>query len=287
MRKLLIFTLLICACNSYAGWFVFAVNETVERQTDQGWQILRKGDQLHPADSIRMSHYASLSVMDDKSKRVYSLQSPSPAQLADLMQQAQRTSPSNIARYWKTIQSIFRTGKAEERTGSAGVNYRDASADRMVAHLLLDQLNGQTWNNLPALDTDYQLELQVVSAESGELCHVLREGERVRFLVSNHSNRALFMAILDVDASGVPQVLLPMDAAEMISRAFVPAYSTVMLPEVLSFAPAGTDHLYLIAYDEPFDMEQVLLLMQSNESVTSLQDASARLGSAHLTVQIR
>lgn len=286
MRKLLIFIMLVCACNSYAGWFVFAINETVERQSAQGWMALQKGDKLLAADSIRMSPYASLSVLDDKTKRVYALQSATPVRLGELMKQAQSSSPTNLARYWKTIQSIFRTGNADERIGSAGVNYRDASADQMVAGYLCQQLREQPWKSIPALHSDYKLELQVVSAESGELCHTLREGESARLLVSNHSSKALFVAILDVDAGGVPQVLLPHDAADMFSHMFVPAYSTVMLSEIIRFAPAGVDHLYLIAYDEPFDMQHVLDLIPAVETNVSIPDVTPKFGSAHLTIPI-
>lgn len=286
MRKLLIFTALFLACNSYAGWFVFAVNETVERQSAQEWQTLQKGDKLLGTDIIRMSQYASLSVLDDKSKRIYTIQTPKEAKLAELMRQAQSSCSPNIARFGKTILNIFRGEGNSASNGSAGVTYRDANADRMVANLLRQQMVGYTWSNTPVLHTDYRLELQVVSAENGEICHVVGEGERVRLLISNHSNRALFVAIVDVDASGIPQVLLPQDEDEMISKMFVPAFSTVMLPEVLSFAPAGTDHLYLIAFDEPFDMQQVLTLMQASlvEQPTS---ATQKLGSAQLDIQIR
>lgn len=286
MRKLLIFTMLLFACNSYAEWFVFAVNENVERQSAQGWQTLQKGDKLLETDNIRMSQYASLSVLDDKSKRVYTVQSSKEAKLADLMRQAQSTCSPNIARFAQTILNIFRSGDNSSLNGSAGVTYRDATADRMVADLLRRQMAGYTWGNTPVLHSDYRLELQVVSAENGETCHVVREGERVRLLISNHSNRALFVAIVDVDASGIPQVLLPQDTDEMISKMFVPAFSTVMLPEVLSFAPAGTDHLYVIAYDEPFDMQQVLTLMQATQAEQPIS-ATAKLGCAQLNIQIR
>lgn len=285
MRKLLVFILLICACNSYAGWFVFAVNETVERQSAQGWQALNKGDKLLGTDIIRMGQFASLSVLDDKSKRIYTLQTAKETKLAELMQQAQSSCSPNIARYAKTILNIFRSEDTEALSGSAGVNYRDAAADRIVADILRRQMEGYTWSNAPVLKSSYRLDLQMVSAESGEICQVVREGERVRLLVSNHSNRALFVAIVDVDASGIPQVLLPQDASEMISRMFIPAYATVMLPEVLTFAPAGADNLYMFAYEEPFDMQKVLALMPTASA--EMPATGAQLGTAQLVIQIR
>lgn len=285
MRKLLVFILLICACNSYAGWFVFAVNETVERQSAQGWQALNKGDKLLGTDIIRMGQFASLSVLDDKSKRIYTLQTAKETKLAELMQQAQSSCSPNIARYAKTILNIFRSEDTESLSGSAGVNYRDAAADRIVADILRRQMEGYTWANAPVLKSSYRLDLQMVSAESGEICQVVREGERVRLLVSNHSNRALFVAIVDVDASGIPQVLLPQDASEMISRMFIPAYATVMLPEVLTFAPAGADNLYMFAYEEPFDMQKVLALMPTASA--EMPATGAQLGTAQLVIQIR
>lgn len=284
MRRLLTFILLICACSCYAGWFVFSVNETVERQSTQGWQELQKGDKLLPTDNIRMSQYASLSVLDDKSKRIFTLQSTAESTMSDLMRQAQSSCSPNLARYAKTLMSIFRSGNTEELKGSAGVNYRDANADRIVAGILRQQMTD--FHNYQ-LSTDYRLELQAVSADNGEICQQVSEGERVRLLVSNHSNRALFVAILDVDAGGIPQVLLPLDANDMISRMFVPAYSTIMLPQVISFAPQGVDHLYLIAYDEPFDMQQVLRLMEEPEADAPLPDIAPKLGCAHLDIRIR
>lgn len=287
MRKCLILILLTCTCQSYAAWFVFAVNETVERRSSEGWQLLQKGDPLFATDHIRMSQYASLSVLDDQSKQVYPLQCSDEMVLDDLMKHAQTTCSSAIARYAKTILSIFRSEEDESLIGSAGVAYRNAAADRIIADMLSRQMGDYAWHNIPTLRSDYRLELQAVSADNGELCQVVREEERVRLLVSNHSNRALFVAVLDVDASGVAQVLLPHDASEMISRMFIPAYSTVMLPEVISFAPAGVDHLYLIAYDEPFDMSHVLSLMQSADVATSTPISLAKLGFSHLVMHVR
>lgn len=297
MRKSLILIWLLCACNSYAGWFAFAVNDSVQHRSSRGWQAIQKGDPLSATDSIRMGRYASLSVLDDQAKRIYSLQTSRPALLSDLMRSAESTCSSNIARYAKAILRIFRSQEEESLLGSAGVSYRDAAADRAVADLLRQRMSGRAWSVAPVLASDYRMELQAVSLDRSEVCQVVREEERVRLLVSNHSNQALFVAVLDVDAGGVPQLLLPQDMNEMISHMFIPAYSTVMLPDVLSFAPAGIDHLYLIAYEEPFDMQQVLNLLQSNDSPTtppssssSLSSSSSstpKLGTAHLTLHIR
>lgn len=287
MRKFLILILLLCTCYGYADWFVFAVNETVERQSNDGWQLLQKGDRLFATDNIRMSQYASLSVLDDQSKRVYPLQCTTETKLTDLMQQMQSSSSPALVRYAKTILNIFHSEDQEALVGSAGVSYRDAAADRIVADILRRRLNGNTWSNVSYLSSDYRLEMQSVCLDKGELCHIVNEGERIRLLVSNHSNRALFVAILDVDAGGSPQVLLPQNVNEMIGRMFIPAYSTVLLPEVLSFAPAGIDYLYLIAYDEPFDIQQVLTLMQTTDATIPVQTSTSKLGCTCLVMNIR
>lgn len=286
MRKLLILLLLIYTCHSYAAWHVFSVNGDVKRHTTQGWKSLIKGDELFPTDRIRMEQYASLSIIDNQSKKIYSVQSSKEAKLGDLIQQAKSASPSNIARYWKIVQNIMHNQNTEEFNGSAGVNYRDANADKTIASLLRRQLIGTSWSAIPSLHTDYALELHVISTEDGELSETVREGERVRLLVSNHSDMALFVAIMDVDAGGIPQVILPHDMPDMISHTLIPAYSTVMLPELVSFAPAGIDHLYLIAYDEPFDMQQVLTLIQTPET-GSQAPSSVKLGSARLSLSIK
>ena len=84
-------------------------------------------------------------------------------------------------------------------------------------------------------------------------------GKEAYFRVSNTSNVDLYVNIIDINAEGELYDCMPVDEGMTLSHLLIPANSTIDLKDYpISFAePAGTDHLLLLAYPEPFDLRVV------------------------------
>ena len=81
----------------------------------------------------------------------------------------------------------------------------------------------------------------------------------VFFRIYNNSKKDLYVNIIDVDDDGKLSDCLPVDDGLTMSHLLIPAESVIDLSNypVTLWLPQGTDHLILVAYDEPFDVRVV------------------------------
>jgi|GEM_PF-5445661 len=93
----------------------------------------------------------------------------------------------------------------------------------------------------------------------------VEEGQHVIIQIENHTDTPLYTNIIDSDPTGEKFVLLPVNTIDSLSDVFIPPHSRIRLKSnPISFAPGGTsDELTLIAHSEPFNISNVMRLIQS------------------------
>ncbi len=268
----------LIALSVLANYYVFSLTNRVERKGDNGWFPLVQGEQLIGSDSIRMEHYASLSIVDDKNEKVYAIQSTNPQSVSSLIKQSQRHSRW-LAQSWAVVKAIL-FGDELPQPQQLGVIYRDSKADEAVAGILQQRLNGQNWTAHTNLTSNGRIEIRLVDMNGGNMIDNVIEGDWVKLLVSNHSNQSLYITAVDIDETDNVTVILPTDITEVLQYQFIPPLSTVMLPYPIAFSPKGRDGLFVIGYPEPFDMENVLKQLSSAHS----QEGNLYIGSIEVPI---
>lgn len=248
-----------------ADYYVFSTNNRVERKHNHTWSMVVQGESLNELDSIRMEAYASLSLLDDKEQKVYAVQCEKPQTVQHLVQQAQRQK-GWLSQTFSVAKAILSGQGQPSASQQYSVTYRSSKAEEAVAAVLKQRLQGNLWTAQTKLASDGRLEIQLKEMTSGNLIENVNENDWVQLLITNHTNTALYIAVVDVDKTNVPAPILPTDLAEVLLHQLIPPLSSVLLPYPLSFSPKGTDGLFVIGYPEPFDMTRVLEQLPSAQA---------------------
>lgn len=281
-RIVIVYLLLMMAWPMMAEWYVFAQTGKVEYWQEETWCSLRKGQPLTGKELLRMEKNASLTVMDTEKKVAYVLQDERARKVKDLIADAQ---PSAWEKFWKLAMAVLHNEAEEIERGAAGTVYRDASADQTVAAAIRQRMQG-SWATLSLKESDYRMELQIMQFHQAKIVSQIMDGDRVEYVVTNHSRTPLFVAIVDIDDAGVISSALPCDEVSMLTKQLIPSLSTAVIDIPIVFTPSGRDHLVLIAYPEPFDMEHVLKILEETE-VGREKNVNAKIGVAHCELIIR
>lgn len=269
LSKMKRFLLLLMSClwmlSMRADYYVFSTNNRVERKHNQTWSIAIQGEPLDESDSIRMEAYASLSLLDDREQKVYAIQCESPQTVQYLVKQSQRRN-SRLSQTFAVAKAILSGQGQPSASQQYGVTYRSSKVEEAVAAVLKQRLQGDIWTSQTILTSDGRIEIQLKEMVSGKFMENVNENDWVQLLITNYTNQDLYVAVVDIDRTGVPSPILPTDIAEVILHQHIPPLSSVLLPYPLSFSPQGTDGLFVIGYPEPFDMTRVIELLPSAQA---------------------
>ena len=287
LKRLPFLLLLLCmSCIVNAELRVFSVSGNVSRWTGTEWEELYKGKALQPTDRIRMTEYAQLSIADDKQKLLLPVQAEGEYTVEQLVITAKQHKTGFLKSCWNTVVAILNGDLVQEQQGGPGTEYRGErtteDTNKSIACELQKQLYNNDWSSL-SLQTYYRIELQLIDMQQGNLRTNLYLGELVRPLVTNHSNTPLFVGIVDYDGKGDAVSVLPTAPEQMFTSFLIPPFSTVILPFPFVFNEIGTEHLYLIASPELFNMERVLELLKETSGSAA---ATTPIGLAKAVIQI-
>lgn len=265
--------LLIGSCVSAQDYQVFSINGTAERFDGNQWKTLVKAQALTGSDQIRTSRNGSVTVLDNKLRKIYAVQSVKGGKVETLTAtQRARTKSLTKEAFAEVIKSMF--GKQEDGYSTrGGVTYRGGNADELLAVWL----NANIDDKYHISNSSFNIALHAINPISYKSVQSVRVGDNVELLVVNESDDALFVGVLDIDATGVWSAVS--DGCELI-----PPHSSIVLPyPVEFFEPRGTDHLLLLAYTELFDPKRVVEL----RGKTTVGETSVKASAAQIEINIK
>lgn len=253
---------------------VFSINGTAERFDGKAWKALVKAQPLTGKDKVRTSRNGSLTILDNNRRKVYAVQSEKGGKVETLTA-TQRAHAKSLTReaFAEVTKAMF--GKLDERYDTrGGVTYRGENVDEALAIWL--KANVDTKYRI--LNSSFKLALYATDPATHQAVHTVHVGESVEMKVSNESDEALFISIIDIDAEGVW-------SAVSTECNLIPPHSLVVLPYPVEFyEPLGTDRLLLLAYTELFDPQRIVELLKTN-AIEGESDIS--VGAKTISIEIR
>lgn len=285
MRKLFVtFALLCFAVSLFAQHlFVMQINGTAELKK-KSWVPLVKAQALNDEDFIRTSKYGSVIILDNERGKEYAVQSVTGAKVQDLL----ATQKSSVKRFASEVigvlSDILFKKKEKEREvfkTTGGVTYRSDNADEIIASWLKNNVN----DHLEVVNSTYEVSLQVIDPFTYQSIREIEVGNHAELLVMNDNDIPLYVNVIDVDAEDQWSVVIPKDETEMMTTLLIPPHASVILPYPIDFfEPKGVDHLILLAYPMPFNLQRVIALYQAGNVDTLL---SAEVGGFVRVISIK
>lgn len=286
MRKSFITFVLLCIAITISAQhlYVLNINGKAELKKNGKWVPLIKAQPLYDNNVIRTSKFGSVTILDTDRDKEYAVQSESGATVQALLS----TQKFSVKRFAKEIvevlSNIFTYSNDNERKNyetTGGVTYRSDNADEAIASWLKKNLN----ENLEVGNSAYSVSLQVMDPFTYQVIREIKVGDHADLMVMNDSDIPLYVNVVDVDSEGQWSVVIPKDETEMMVTLLIPPHASVILPyPVHFFEPKGIDHLILLAYPMPFNLQRVIALCQSGNVDVSL---SAEVGGAVRPISIK
>mgnify|MGYP006916025983 CR=1 FL=1 len=246
---------------SYAKLYVYDLNGTSQRQVGKEWETLYKTAELQESDIIRTSDYSSIVILDDSSKKLFSVQSGKPIAVKEVIEKKE----SHISLLKEAFAGILysmskdNNKSVEHYQQRGGVTYRGDNEDRIVA-MNITQKCGTNMQSLNDFQSDYPITLRLVDLQTEEYTTQASVGTTLIAEIENRSNTALYVNLMDIDTEGNRTILFPIDEDFNMLHLIVPAYSTVRFADypIVIYEPIGLDHIVAVAYNKPFNMQHVI-----------------------------
>lgn len=252
---------------------VFAVNGSAERLDGKDWKTLVKGQPLKGTDHVRTAPKGSLTLLDNERRKVYAVQSEQGGRVEALVGTQRAKAKSMTAEAFAEVKKAMFSRQDDRYNTRGGVTYRGGNADEMLAAWL----NTNVKSSFSIQRSAYTLALHAMDPASHKAVHSIDVGGTLELMVTNSSDEALYVGMIDIDAEGVWSAVS--DCCELL-----PPHSAVVLPyPVEFFEPRGTDHLLLVAYPEAFDPQRVVALRDS----TTVDGNTVEAGAAVIKIEIR
>ena len=264
-RKIALFFLALTLVHAaHAGIYVYQLTGKGYLQQDGEWIELYKTQQLTETDIVRTADYSSLTLIDDSRQKLFSLQSQEPVCIKDIVSRKEHS----VSLLKETFHGILQAMRTDNQKSVAhyqkrgGVTYRGQDEDRAVAMALTEKCS----SDLPSLrsnQSNYPVSLRLIDLYGKQPVTTAPVGSNLIAEVENRSNMVLYVNLLDIDSEGNRTILFPMDEQASMLHLVVPAYSTIRFTDFpfTLYEPLGTDHMLLVAYPQPFNMQNVLDLM--------------------------
>lgn len=286
MRITFITLVLLCIAISISAQhlYVLNINGKAELKKNGEWVSLIKAQPLYDDNVIRTSKFGSVTILDKDRNKEYAVQSESGATVQALLS----TQKSSVKRFTKEVvevlSDILFSSKDNERKNyqtTGGVTYRSDNADEAIAAWLKNSLNDQ----YEVAGSSYHVSLEVIDSYTYQTIREIKAGDHADLMVMNDSDIPLYVNVVDVDAEGRWSVVIPKDETEMMTTLLMPPHASVILPDPINFfEPKGIDHLILLAYPMPFNLQRVIALCQAGNVDVSL---FAEVGGAVKSISIK
>ena len=276
MRKLIIIIVAVLLCtNLSAQCYVYGTTGDVFIKVDGAWKPAYKTMTVQPSNLIRTEQYSNVVILDRGNDKLYTFQSTAPASLESLMKSQAKSANTLLKEVAQELYIAMFKGDDKSKDVSnytSGVTYRDENVDRYIAQALAFSRS----------NTD-AVSLCVVDDLNGEVLSCARIGVLGVIEITNNSGENLYVNVLDFDSEGNISPIFPMDEYHTMTHLYIPANSVVRLRDypVEFYEPIGVDTLVLVAYHKPFDIANVVKMLQS---VTPQNAVDVYINSSTITI---
>lgn len=263
MRKILIILTAIILCsNAKAQYYCYEINgEAFVKGTS--WNPAYKTMSVQLSDYIRTDKYSSIVILDRNSDRLYTFQSTTPETLNTLIHEQKSSSHSLLKEVSQALFSaLFKTNNKsmEAYNNTSGVTYRNEDDDLHIAQAL----NASCSNS-------NKVTFRFIDPVTGQAVIQGKVGGLTIVEITNNTPSGLYINIADFDSEGNVAPIFPTDENNTMTHLYMPAYSVVRLENypIEFYYPCGTDKMVLVGYEKPFNMMNVLQLMETAKPSTS------------------
>lgn len=278
-----IFCFLVCLIAAQATIYVYSTKDAVQIQRNGQWANLFVGDTVQGTDWIQTGEFGKVDFYDDNINNFISIQSSTPQQVKQLIDQNNTKTSSLPQEYRRGIRDALR-GRTEIindlwNTRGGGVSRGSEDWDYQVCTALLNRKNGAS---------DYSIKFSIIDYRTMQSVTKVAENQQIIIEVSNNSNTPLFVNIIDCMPNGDKEALVKVDSFDAIMDLHIPAHSIIRLTNYpISFFPANTtDTLQLIASPVPFNLSNVLNMMKKPEMLNRTKKSDYPIGVYTTTIQI-
>lgn len=263
MKKIAItlLTSLFCCVLHAQDIYVYSSTGTAEVQKGSEWSRLKKRDVLSSNDVIRIGQNSSLTLLDKKGEKMYSIPQSSAKTLSVLIDELKGKQQNVTSQFFNhAMKSMFNGGADRISHEAAGCTYRGDIVENDIAKSLFAKMNGTSLKGATNQKTDYAISFELVEREGNrDIQNEAKIGGQAIFRVKNSGDKPMYVNVLDMDSNGDTYVCLPMDDAQTMAHLLIPAESTIDLIDFpIEFTePAGQERMVLIATEEPYDLRIV------------------------------
>ena len=237
--------------------------------------------ELQESDLLQTEAHGSVNVEDRKNHKPYSLHSPNPQSIRELIAPQRAITHILSKEFWNDLRNAFRDPAydIDLRETTTGTSYRSQDGiDGRIAKSLISRQGS----------SHFDINFALLDLATEEPVTKVHEGQKVFVQINNRSNIPLFISIIDRDYMGKETALITVTRLTKFFDLYIPAMSSVRLnyyPYVFSLFPANTtDQLSLIASPIPFNLTTVLKLMQHPDSLKNTE--SCEIGTYKISVPI-
>ncbi len=262
MKKLIIAALL--CLGELAGaqnLIVYNVTGTAEKQEAGAWKRLSRREVLQENDVVRVGQNSALSILNKETSKVYALKQSDAQKVSALIASIQGSQNSASGKYFDhMVGSLMNGSSSTVSHNAAGCSYRGASIENDMARAIAFKQANNSLVQISNGTSDYSVRFDVMDRKADTILNnKVYIGKEAYFRITNTSSVDLYVNIIDINAEGELYDCMPVDEGMTLSHLLIPAKSTIDLKDYpIAFAePAGTDHLLLLAYPEPFDLRVV------------------------------
>lgn len=277
MRRIIIFIVaILLSTNLSAQCYVYETTGQVLVKLDSDWTQAYKTMQVQQSTLIKTDRYASIVILDRNNDMLYSFQSTTPQTLESLIKSQNKNSNSLLKEVSQELyNAMFKSNKKsmDAYSYTSGITYRDENVDRYVAQAL-----AYSMSNSDAVS------LRIVNMESDVAVSCVKIGELGVVEVTNNTGENLYVNVIDIDSVGNISPIFPMDEYQTMTHLYVPLHSVVRLSgfPIEFYEPRGVDTLVLVAYNKPYNIVNVVNMLQS---VTPQNAADVYINSSKITIE--
>ncbi len=256
MKKIV---LTICATTvsimAFASLFVTSKVGDVQIMRNGEWETVYVSMGLEETDLLKTGQYGKVSIDNRTNKVSYTFQSLEPKSVKDLIASYEKSVSRSLLR--EIFYALMNPPIEKYVPGGSAKGYE---WDRQVAKALKCKQRGIS---------DYQVNFTLLDLNTMQPITQVDEEQLVAFQIDNNSDTPLFVNIIDRDEQGIDTAIFPTTNLQELLELYIPANSSIRLttyPYIINFAPANTtDRLTLVAYPLPFNMSNVIKLMEETD----------------------
>lgn len=263
MNKIFLLIAIVLSVNLSAdaqNVWTYSANGHVEVFQNGEWKLFEAYQILSPTDSIRFAEGSSITILDRRNEKLFAVQMRGSHSVQSIIIDSRSKSNYHSKDFISFLWNSLRNGNNPDKYRKpASVVYRDDDINSAIAAVVSN------------MSTNLPVEFELLDGETGCLiCDTATFGGSAVVKVKNHSASDLFVNIIDVDADGNMSACIPVNSVQQMTQLLIPAQSQVVLESfpIVFGEPRGEDELILVACPYWFDIDSVILGIQSGRYTT-------------------